>query len=251
MYVDSEGIIIKQTKSVNGRKMVTLFSKKYGKISAGTSINEKGKGKSSLAMKPFTYGRYNLYKNRDNFNVNGAETIKSYYRIGENIDKYMVCSYILELTDKLLGYSESNPRLFNLLLDFFEEIEKREKKYMTLVLAYEVKCLKELGVLPEIHFCTKCNSKDELNYFSVKDGGVLCSKCIKDEANSRQETLIFPIKFGIISILEFFIKNPLSSLKKLTLEDSSLLEIRAIIKEYMMYHLDVYNLKSESFLTFD
>ncbi|MDD2217931.1 MAG: recombination protein O N-terminal domain-containing protein, partial [Eubacteriales bacterium] len=55
---------MKQTKATNGRRMIVLFSKKYGKISAGTGITEKGKGKSALAMRPFTFGRYELYKSR-------------------------------------------------------------------------------------------------------------------------------------------------------------------------------------------
>ena len=89
MYIDTEGIILKQVKTVNNRRMVLLFSRKYGKIGAGTSINEKGRGKSALAMRPFTYGKYELYKNRDNYNINGAEVIKSYFKIGEDVEKYM------------------------------------------------------------------------------------------------------------------------------------------------------------------
>ncbi|MDD4367176.1 MAG: recombination protein O N-terminal domain-containing protein, partial [Eubacteriales bacterium] len=62
MYTDTEGIILRQTKTVNGRRMVLLFSKKYGKISAGTGISEKGRSKAALAMRPFAYGRYEIFK---------------------------------------------------------------------------------------------------------------------------------------------------------------------------------------------
>ncbi len=62
MLTDTEGIVLRQVKTSYGRRMILLFSKKYGKISAGTGINERGKGKSSLALRPFTYGRYELFK---------------------------------------------------------------------------------------------------------------------------------------------------------------------------------------------
>ena len=42
----TEGIVLKQTKILNGRRMLTLFSKEYGKIGAGTGIAAGGKGKS-------------------------------------------------------------------------------------------------------------------------------------------------------------------------------------------------------------
>ena len=79
MYTDTEGIIIRQTKTAYGRRMIVLLTKKYGKISAGTSISEKGKTKSTLALQPFTYGRYELYKGRDSYSIGGAETIESFF----------------------------------------------------------------------------------------------------------------------------------------------------------------------------
>ncbi len=43
MLTDTEGIVLRQVKTSYGRRMILLFSKKYGKISAGTGLNERGK----------------------------------------------------------------------------------------------------------------------------------------------------------------------------------------------------------------
>ena len=72
----------------DSRRMILLFSRKYGKISVGTSAAEGGKNKSALAARPFTYGRYELFKGRDSYNLNNGQVIKSYYGIGEDLDKY-------------------------------------------------------------------------------------------------------------------------------------------------------------------
>ena len=45
MITETEGIVLRQTKISGGRRMILIFTKQYGKISAGTSLNEKGKGK--------------------------------------------------------------------------------------------------------------------------------------------------------------------------------------------------------------
>ena len=58
MKFETEGIVLKQIKTVGGRRMIVLLSARYGKISAGSRINEGGRNKSALAMRPFTYGRY-------------------------------------------------------------------------------------------------------------------------------------------------------------------------------------------------
>ncbi|MBQ4650335.1 MAG: recombination protein O N-terminal domain-containing protein, partial [Firmicutes bacterium] len=60
MVTDTEAMVLKQVKTLNGRRMLLLFTKKFGKISVGTSATEGGRNKSALAVRPFTYGRYEL-----------------------------------------------------------------------------------------------------------------------------------------------------------------------------------------------
>jgi len=248
MFIDTEGIILRQTKATGGRRMVLLFSKKYGKISAGSNISEKGRSKSALAMRPFTHGRYELYKKGDFYNINGAETIRSFYRIGEDIDKYMNSSYCLELVDKFISEGEPVPGIFNLTLDLLVEMEKRKQKYGTLVCAFELKALKQLGYLPELKKCVRCGSKNEVIAFSIKEGGILCTDCGKYTEKSAKDTLIYDISFGIVNILSYFLDNPLESLEKLALEEDILDKIQTIVREYIKYHLDIGQMKSESLI---
>ena len=153
MLTDTEGIVLRQVKTSYGRRMILLFSKKYGKISAGTSIAERGKNKSSLALRPFTYGRYELFKNRDSYNINSADVLKSYYGIGEDVDKYMNGAYVLEFTERVLSEEVPAPAIFNLLIDFFDLLEMRKKGIGTLVLAYQTKVFKYSGVMPQLERC--------------------------------------------------------------------------------------------------
>jgi len=249
MYTDTEGIILRQTKTVNGRRMVLLFSKKYGKISAGTGISEKGRSKAALAMRPFAYGRYEIFKSRQNFNINGAEVLKSYYKIGEDVDKYMNSSYILELTEKLLAEEQQNTKMFDLLLDFFDAMENRKKKYMTLVLAYETKALGILGYMPELSVCIICGKKNRPALLDIKEGGIVCRDCANNIDDHNSHTLIYDIDFGIVDILKYFSANSLKNLENLALEGDKPEKIKKILGEYISYHLEIDKMKSEKFLT--
>lgn len=248
MYTDTEGIVLRQVKTAGGRRMILLFSKKYGKISAGTGINEKGRGKSALALRPFTYGKYELFKSRESYNINGAEVIKSYYSMGEDVDKYMAGSYILEFTDKLLEEGLPSPELFRLLTEFFEVMERRNKKYSTIVIAYQVKAMEIMGAMPHLDSCVLCGAKEGLSYFSVKDGGVCCNECFRKYNKFADGTLTFLLNFNIINILRYFSDNTLKSLENLALDNNVSGELQRIIKCYAEYHLDIGKLKSENFL---
>ncbi|MCQ2550729.1 MAG: DNA repair protein RecO [Clostridia bacterium] len=226
--------------------MILLFSRKYGKISAGTSISEKGKSKSTLAMHPFTLGKYEIYKGRDSFNINGADTLKSFYQIGENVDKYMASSYILEWTEKVLPEQVANVPLLNLLIDFLTLMEDRKKAYGTLVLAYQVKALQLLGYMPVLDQCSACGSK-EVKSFSIESGGMVCEKC-KDTLLEEGQTLIYDTNFDIVEVLKYIVNNPLRAMEKLALEQDVLRPLLQIIKKYAEYHMDIGKLKSEDFL---
>ncbi|HWQ77642.1 MAG TPA: DNA repair protein RecO [Anaerovoracaceae bacterium] len=251
MYTDTEGIIFRQVKTVNGRRMVLLFSQKYGKISAGTNLNEKGKSKSSLAMRPFTYGRYELFKNRNSYHINGSEVIRSWYRIGEDVEKYMHCSYVLEFTEKLLQEEAPAPGIFGLILDFFDIMEKRTKKYPSLILAYQIKVLQEAGSMPQVGRCVLCGDKGEPALFSIKEGGVICRKCVLNFSADHNDSLIYPVNFGIVNILRYILDNPLKSFENLALDEEIQKRLGRIMKSYIAYHLDIGELKSEGFLTDD
>ena len=249
MRFDSEGIILKQVKLPNGVRLTVLFSEKFGKISAGSRINEGGKNKSALAMRPFTYGRYSGFKNRDTYTVDSAETIRSYYGIGEDIDKYMAASYIVELTEKITPYDQPMPALLSLLKDFLNLLEIRKKGYDTLVCAYIVKAVKIMGLMPQLERCAVCGcSIDSPETLSVGDGGIVCKKCTENTENKGNDTLIYKVSFDIVEVLKYFAKKPISDFKNLVLEEDMQHKVMAIIKSYISYHLDVGTLKSESLM---
>lgn len=253
MVTDTEGIVLRQVKAAGGRRMISLFSKKFGKISVGTGMTEGGRSKTALAVRPFSYGRYELFKSRDNYNLNSGQVLRSYYSLGENLDKYMAASYVLELTDKILPEELPQPKIFTLLLDFLNAIEKREKKHKTLVMAYIVKLLDAAGMMPETDSCACCGgeipkySDSGYIFFSVEEGGLLCSQCAASIPSKMNRPLIYKADFDIIEILKYFKRMPMQAFEKIALDDKIQDELQRIMKEYISYHMDIKGLKSESF----
>lgn len=258
MLADSTGIILRRINATSGRKMLSIFTQKYGKISAGTSISEKSsKGKATLSLNRFTYGRYEIFRSRDFYNVNSGEVVKSFFRIGEDPDKYFAASFALELTDKALPEELPQPKLLNELVDFLGTLEDRSKGFITLVIAYEIKLLDAVGMLPNLDECVVCGSKPDdakrLRYFSVEDGGMICDECMREieqefAQNSKSRAkprLIYSPKFDIVNIIKYFSKRPISAFGNIMLDAETEEELYKILREYISYHMDVGTLKSE------
>lgn len=257
MRTDTEGIVLKHIKTSYNRKMIVLFSRKYGKIRAGTSIGEKGKTKSSLALQSFTVGRYELFVSRDNYNIDAAEVLKTYYKISDDLDKFMYGSYVLEFTEKVLEENVARPKVFDLLIEFLNLLETRDKGIGTLVLAYQTKLLGHAGVMPELDKCTVCGRTMEKGagdrFLSIDSGGVVCSKCATERGTGRQEktktdALIYKDDFDIIDVIKYFAAVPLRKLENIALTETTGKELQQWIREYASYHLDVSNIKSEKLI---
>jgi DNA repair protein RecO (recombination protein O) len=259
MITESEGIVLRQTKISGGRRMVSIFTKRYGKISAGTNITERSRGKQALALRPFTHGTYEFFKRGDYFNINGGDAIHSYYRIGEDVEKYMNASFALELVDKVTVEGQPAPGVFNLTLDLMKELERRKERHRTLIAAFTVKLMKQLGVFPVLGSCAVCGASNaEGIVFSIPAGGVVCREHASSEAAADSglragaagnDPLIYNVDFGIIDILEYFDSHPLESLRKVALDEAKAEMIRKMMTAYARYHLDIGEMKSESFMT--
>lgn len=246
MQTETEAIVLKQTKIAGGRRMLVLFTKQWGKISAGTSQSERGKGKAALALRPFTLGRYQVNRSAGSYHINGSETIASHYRIGEDVDKYICASYILEFTEKLLPEEAPSPALYLLLSDFLDRMEKRQGKYETLVAAYLVKALRHAGSEPRLDDCIDCGSGEDLSHFSIQDGGTVCGACAASA--DRKERLLYEVGFDIVNILRYLSEQPLAGVDKLALEDPVLDRLLPLLRGYYRYHVDIGTLKSEELM---
>jgi DNA repair protein RecO (recombination protein O) len=254
MFSDTKGIIFRQTKTLGGRKMLLLFTEKFGKISVGANANEGKKNKSSLAMRPFTYANYEIYQSRDRFNMNKGHVIKSFYGIGEDIDKYMTASYGLELCEKLLPEAQPAPEMFDITVDFLSTMEERKNRFETILLAYKCKMLLALGMLPNIRECINCGSAGDLAVMDIAEGGMLCRKCADAKIHGQQSeregiSLLAEVDFKALSVLYYILDNSIGGLKKLALEEDIERSLDAMIDRYIDYHLDPGKLKSGTYVT--
>lgn len=260
MKTDTEGIVLREVKTAYNRRMLTLFTKEFGKISAGTSLGERGKSRSSLALQHFTFGRYSLHQARSGYNIDYAEVVRSFYGIGEDIDKYFHGAYVLEFTDKVLEEGVPMPRLFELLAEFFEVLEGRKRGFGSLVLAYQTRLFMYMGIMPKLDRCVVCGkSATEFETaekkgctvnLSIADGGVLCDECRREiakdsEQNSLRDSLIYNSEFDIINALKYFKSNSLRKLENIALNEETGRQLQRFIRDYAAYHLDASNIKSE------
>lgn len=252
MLVTTDGIVLKQRKIAGNRRMIVLFTRKYGKISSGTGINERSRSKSALLLRPFTYAEYELYKGRGTYNIDGGSVKESFFSLGEDIDRFLTASQLIDYLDKILEEGQQRQGLFDLTLELLRSLTAARSNYSTLLYAFIVKSLRMQGIMPELARCANCGKPlDEIRAaegaarnFSVTAGGILCEACCEKE-KSLPDTLIFRPDFDIVDILIYFTSKPMGVFEKVVLKEAAESELKRIISGYIEYYLDVDVLKND------
>ena len=251
MLISADGIVLRQRKIANNKRMIVVFTRQYGKISAGTSINEKSRNRSALALRPFTLAEYDIFKGRESYSINSASVKKSYYSIGEDLKRFMAASRFLVYLDKVLPDEEPMPQLYDLAVDFMEAASQTSSSADTLLFAFIVKSFRMLGVMPEMTCCVNCGRSAEsfgydaqmripgrLKLFSVTGGGIICEDCAN--ADKRESgALIYRPSFDIIEVFRFFLSRPLKTFEKVSLKKDVSEQILNILAEYTSLYLGV------------
>jgi DNA repair protein RecO (recombination protein O) len=218
MTIECEAIVLRQTKALKGRRMITLFTDAYGKLSAGTNLSERSKGKSALAIRPFTRGRYTLKTDRGYTNIVSAETLRSYYSMGEDYEKYINASLVLEFAGRMLPEEAPAPELWGETVKFMEMMERRSRGRSTLTAAWLVRALDFAGVLP-------------------------------DAADFENDKLFSGLEFDTLEALAYLMGNPIEKMAALALDEGRAGAIIGALLRFAELHLDIGNLKSEALFT--
>lgn len=143
----TEGIIIKRTNYGEADRILTIFTKHYGKIKAIAKGVRKTTSKKGGNLELFNDVTLFLSEGRNLDIITEAEVINSFEKTRGNLNLVGQAFQIAEVADRLTAEREENRRVFELLRKSFQDLNRGKREA---VLSFEIELLKELGFgLPE------------------------------------------------------------------------------------------------------
>lgn len=244
MLYRTEGIVLKSIEYRDADKIVTIYTKNYGKIQAIAKGVRKTKSKFGSSLEILTYAIFLIYKGKNIDIVSQTEILESFFTASKEIVKFAFASNCIEIINKISEEGEVNLSIFFLLKEVLHHL-KEAKDPKLLNLSFKWQTLAILGYKPSLNRCCICNSKIENQkemFFSIDEGGVICNKCLsKDKRECIQVSLYF-IKLGRKLLI-----TPLSVISKATIPAARMRELEEITDLYLAYYSDK-TFKTETFL---
>lgn len=185
MLTKTDAIVLKSMKFRDTSKIVTFYTRRYGKLKGIAKGARQVKSKFGAALEPITNVSLVLYKkeHRDLQLISQCDTIKAYKKIHSEFDRMTVGLAILELIHQLAHDEEENLALYSLLVETLDELESASKNILNLFYAFELRLAGLFGFAPTFGACNHCGRKvdefaiEESVIFQLSKGGILCAHC--------------------------------------------------------------------------
>jgi DNA repair protein RecO (recombination protein O) len=237
MIERTEAIILKSQNWSETSRIVTAFTKQFGRMKFMAKGARKPKSKFGASFQPGGISQLVFYRSRHSelHTVSESDVVWDPSPLAE---RGMIgpASVALELGYKITALESPSLAFYKNLASFLNSLSKRDENDTNQsLLSFFLSALNNLGYAPKLDACVNCSRelKNGANIFSITEGGFLCPRCHAPEGecvhlkSTQSESLYLwnsSEKLGILSsgdsrllieILTSFVNHHISGKSKL------------------------------------
>lgn len=237
--VKTEAVVLKTMKYRETSKIVTLYTRRFGKVKAVAKGARRLTSKFGSSLEPMSYVHAILYKkeHRDLQLISECDVIRPLRRLNEELEKIGAGLSIMEIVDKVSYGEESNDKMFALIVDSLFAIDDAEHDPVNVLFGFQVLLAGVLGFRPEFGACAVCGAAQspgakEHAVFHVAKGGVLC------QSHAGLEGLKIKISGDSLRVLQHLASCPMREAGNIDASDSSKKETESLLAGFLRYHVE-------------
>jgi len=229
------GFVLRTLNYSESDLIVTFYSHDFGKLKGIAKGAKRSKKRFANVFEPFSLTNIIFTrKSRDMLAfIESCDIIDHFPAIRQDMEKTLIASYFIDLTDHFSPEGKKNEKIFELLRDFLLLLGK-EKASDTLVRFFEIRLLKLAGFDPVLEHCIVCKTpvtNGNSYYFHAGDGGIKCSSCAKPQRYEQ------PVSAGTVRTLLMGKDMDIDKIKLIALTDSLARESRSILTGFISHVL--------------
>ncbi|MGQ9804545.1 MAG: DNA repair protein RecO [Chlorobiales bacterium] len=244
MIKKTDAIVLRSIDYRDQSKILTLYTKDFGRISAIAKGARSSQSKFASAFEVGSYIAVVLYKKstRDIQNLSDASLKTSFFTLTASLEKLNALHQILELVRLCTEDEEPNLKIFNLLLETLHHLQAFNANVLNLVFYFQIKLISHLGFTPSFKECVVSGKPilRAIEHRSDKDlllvpnlGGIAI----------REEAIAEGVAGRLISVDAYRLIERIASSKPHDLESLSfppqfIGELSSILDVYFRHHIE-------------
>ncbi|MDD3429944.1 MAG: DNA repair protein RecO [Oscillospiraceae bacterium] len=242
MQITTTGLVLREIKTGEADRILTVFTQDYGVITAIAKGSMRMKNKLFHATSLFCYSEFILYEGKSMYTVNEASVKEVFFGLRNRVEAVALAMYLAELTSTVsLERTDAKAQL-KLLLNAFYFISENKRPLQYIKAVYELRTLSETGYMPDLVACKDCAQYEGGKfYFDLLEGYLLCQSCA---IKRGKEPNLDPAALAAMRHIIFV--EP-AKLYAFTLPNLALMNLYLIVDGYTLNQIDK-PLKTRDFL---
>jgi DNA repair protein RecO (recombination protein O) len=172
-----EAVVLRTHKLGEADRIVTLLSRRHGKIRAVAKGVRRTGSKFGSRLEPFMVADLQLYEGRSLDVVQQAETLGAYgAEIAADYASYTAANAMVETADRLTE-AEGSLQQYLLLVGALRSLSRHEHAPALTLDSYLLRALSIAGWAPSFGDCSRCGKTGPHDRVVPQLGGVVCADC--------------------------------------------------------------------------
>ena len=180
----TEAVVLRAVNYRDSSKIVTFYTKRYGKMSAMAKGARNPKSKFGSLFQPLNYLQIVFYRRADRElqYVSSSDFVKYFKSLTSDVDRLSIAMSLIEITDRVMHDEEENEKIFNLLVDSLSALDSADAFPRNTFAHFGLNLADGLGFTPDFSSCLICGKPVNLEterkvYYVVEKGSPVCETC--------------------------------------------------------------------------
>jgi DNA repair protein RecO (recombination protein O) len=222
----TEGVVIRLADFSETSRVVTFFTRDFGRISALAKGGKRLKGPFEAALDLLAQCRIVfLRKSAPGLDLLTEAKLTSRFKpSGRELDRFYGGYYVAELLSGLTEEADPHPKLYHEAIDALTRLQETNPKVA--IIRFELAILREIGQLPALDVCVNCGRPADGEgtwVFSAAQGGLICPNCEQESISGD------PISAGTAAVLRRLSEESDAVVERLALSARQLREARQVV----------------------
>ena len=231
MYVNTTGIVLRETAYKDSSKILTVLTGDEGKKTVTARGALRRNSKLAAVTQLLVLSEMTLFSSRDRWTLTEARSIEQFAGLRDDITFIALGAYFAELTEAVADEDSPNPELLPLLCNALYALSEKIKTPGFVKPAFELRLMAVSGFAPRLEHCAVCGrSEPEQAFLDYTGGTVCCSGCTNAEGAE--------LSGGALQAARFIVGCDSKKLLSFSVSDKALSELARATQGYLLAHLD-------------
>ena len=231
MYINTTGIVLRETAYKESSKILTVLTTGEGKLTVTARGALRKGSKLTAATQLLAFSDMTLLRNRDRWTMTEARSQEQFIGLRYDVTLLALGAYIAELTEAVADEDSPSAELLPLCLNALYALSEKKRKPEFVKPVFELRLMVVSGFSPLLEQCSACGSETpERAFLDLIGGTILCGEC-----KSADNILLGA---GALHAARHIVGCDPKRLFSFTLSDSARSELGRAAEGYLLAQLD-------------